>query len=559
MGMDEPKWLRIHDRDLRGFVDPKLRSVVTRDLFENLSERIAAAGGRVVKDSRVRWAGILPMEGGEGLFIKQFKVTDRWQQWKYLVRPSRAAQEWTISQFLRDRGIITPNALGMLEKRRHGMLDACVFVTEAIQGARDLLEFCRHGLDDRADADVKEAILRGLAQTTRKIHDSGLFHRDLHAGNFLLADQASLLLYLVDLHQAQRRRKISKAGRLWNIGQLFHSLDFMVDSEAKALFLSAYQGNDEPLGIDMAGCLERIEAMVRRMIVRRRKSRAKRCLKESTLFTINRRDGLRIFRRREFDENTLMDTLRTHGGRIRTETEKLLKNSPKTIVSVVGAEGGSTRRLYVKEYRHGTMRDWTRGVFRRPKAKKAWVAGNLLFNRDMSPQKPVACVESRRFGFVQKAFLVTESWGEDMELDRYLVGRFEKHPGEESRRFIKALGSWVGSLHREGVYHRDLKTCNILVREKDNGWSFSLIDLEDVSHRARIGKKAILRNLVQINCSVPKSFTYSDRLRFLEAYLRAHPVEMDKKTLVQVVMDWSLNRGIVYVSPHGDVIEDFKE
>ena len=558
MGRDEPKWMHIHDRDLRGFVDPRLTSVLTRDFFENLGERTAAAGGQVVKDSRVRWAATCPTDHGKTLFIKLFRITGRWQRWKYLVRPSRAAQEWTISQFLQDRGIMTPNTLGMLEKRRHGMLDACVFVTEAIQGAQDLLERCRRGCDDKAQPSWKQGILNSLAETTRKIHDIGLFHRDLHAGNFLLTDQEPLSLYLVDLHQAQRRRKLSKANRLWNIGQLFHSLDFMVDDEAKALFLGTYQGQDEPLGMDVGGCLKRIDDMVQRMTIRRRKSRAKRCLKESTLFTVNKRNDLRIFRRREFDEDTLMDTLNGHAGRIRTETDKLLKHSPKTIVSVVDTEGGNTRRLYVKEYRHGTVRDWMRQMFRRPKGKSAWVAGNLLFNRNMSPPKPVAYVESRRYGLVQKGFLVTESWGEDTELDRYLVRRFEKHPGTELQRFIKALGSWVGSLHREGIYHRDLKTCNILVRERPKGWNFSLIDLEDVRHRARIGKQAILRNLVQINCSVPKSFSYADRVRFLEAYLHAHPADLDRKALVQAVMDQSLSRGIVYVSPHGDVIEDFE-
>jgi serine/threonine protein kinase len=242
---------------------------------------------------------------------------------------------------------------------------------------------------------------------------------------------------------------------------------------------------------------------------------------------------------------------------VRCERQKLLKYSPKTIVSLVAANPANGRRVCVKEYRYKGVSDGLRHLFRQPKGRVSWVAGNALFSRGMSPLKPLAYTERRTLGFLREAFFVTESMADSMEMDRYLIRRFETPPGGVLRRFIEQFGLWIGNLHRAGIYHRDLKTCNILVRENRDGWDFSLIDLEDVILGRRVGVEEILRSVVQINCSVPKFFSYGDRMRFLSGYLRAHPALMDKRVFVGQVLEESRKRGIVYVSPEGDVMEEF--
>jgi len=267
---------------------------------------------------------------------------------------------------------------------------------------------------------------------------------------------------------------------------------------------------------------------------------------------------MKIFRRREIGEDDLIAILGAHRGMSRSHREKLLKYSPKTIVSMVSAAPGDGRRVCVKEYRYETISDRLRHLFRPPKGKVSWVAGNVLFSRGISPHKPLAYAERRKLGFLREAFCVTESPADHMELDRYLVRRFEKSPRQDLRRFIRAFGRWIGALHGAGIYHRDLKTCNILVRDNPDGWDFSLIDLEDVIQGERIGIEKIFRNLVQINCSVPKFFSYGDRIRFLKGYLRANPVAMDERAFIRRVLEESRSRGIVYVSPQGVVMEKFE-
>ncbi len=558
MDSKRSQWTRVKEENLRGFIHPGMRPVLTARFFEDLDGQMAVRGGRVLKDSRVRWAATVPVEGEKVLFIKRFRIVGRWQRYKYLIVSSRAMKEWRISQFLLQQGILTPRAVGALERRKRGVLVESFFVAEALGHARDLLDFCEGRLHKANQAERKKQILRLLAKTTREVHDGGLFPRDLHAGNFLVTDDGDLSLYLVDLHQAGKHLRVSRAKRLWNIAQIFNSLDFMLDREAKALFLLAYGRGQAPFSRSLDGSLRRIEGMVRRMVTRRQKSRAKRCLKESGQFTIERRAGLRIFRRREMGEDDVLAILKDHREMVLSRPERLLKYSPKTVVSMVTHAGANGCRVCVKEYRYDPILDRVRNVFRRPKGKVSWVAGNVLFNRGICPSKPLAYAEKRRAGLLQQAFFVTESVADNMEMDRYLIRRFESHPRQGLRGFITQFAGWVGSLHRAGIYHRDLKTCNILVREKPQEWEFSLIDLEDVAQGTRIGIKRILKNLVQINCSVPRFFTYGDRIRFLRGYFEANPVCIDERLLIRRVLEESRRRGIVYVSSQGDVIEEFE-
>ena len=332
----------------------------------------------------------------------------------------------------------------------------------------------------------------------------------------------------------------------------------MLNHEAQKLFLLTYGRGQAPFGRDLDNCLKRVEGMIQKMVKRRQKSRAKRCLKESTLFTIDRRAGLKIFRRREMGENDLIAILEAHREMVHSQREKLLKYSPKTIVSIVNNFGANGLRVCVKEYRYETILDRLRNVFRQPRGKVSWVAGNVLFSRGICPMKPLAYAERRRLRLLQEAYYVTESLADDLEMDRYLIRMFEKHAGQDLRKFIRHFAGWIGFLHRTGIYHRDLKTCNILIREKPGGWSFSLIDLEDVIQGAKIGIEKILRNLVQINCSVPRFFTYGDRIRFLKGYLGANPVAMDERAFIKRVLKESRSRGVVYVSPRGVVMEKFE-
>jgi len=539
MGSRESSWIRVKEGNLRGVINRGLRTVLEGGFLDQLGHQAAVRGGRVIKDSRIRCAATFPVGGGKTIFIKQFRTLGGWQGFKYLIRSSQAMREWLISRFLSQKGILTPKALGMLERGKHGVLKESFFIAEALEEARDILDFCKNRFHGSDRTEEKNQILRLLAKTIRKIHDSGLFHKDFHGGNFLITDKGPLSLYLVDFHQARKQLKVSRAKRLWNIAQIFSVLDFMLDNETKKLFLLTYCQGWTFSGRTLDRCLGKMERMVQKIVKGHQKRRAKKCLKESTLFTIERRAGLKIYRRREMEEHDLMAILEVRREMVHSQREKLLKYLPESSVSTIRDIAVNDRRVCIKEYRYETILDRLRSSFRRPKGKSSWVAGNALFSRGICPLKPLAYVERWKLGLLRKALFVTESLAGDMEMGQYLTRRFARKAGQDLGRFIGQFAGWIGSLHRAGIYHRDLKTCNILVREKPDGWGFSLIDLEDVLQEPKIGTDRILGNLVQINCSVPRFLSYGDRIRFLKGYLRANPLTISEKALIRGVLEES--------------------
>jgi hypothetical protein len=106
-----------------------------------------------------------------------------------------------------------------------------------------------------------------------------------------------------------------------------------------------------------------------------------------------------------------------------------------------------------------------------------------------------------------------------------------------------------------GLYHKDMKTCNILVSENDHSWNFRLLDLEDVVLDKRVTEKKLFRNLLQLNTSTPRAITRMDRMRFFKEYHRLNPIVRNQKILLRRLIEESRKRGLVYVSSQGVVIE----
>jgi hypothetical protein len=105
------------------------------------------------------------------------------------------------------------------------------------------------------------------------------------------------------------------------------------------------------------------------------------------------------------------------------------------------------------------------------------------------------------------------------------------------------------------LYHKDMKTCNILVSEKAETWNFHLLDFEDILLDRGVNRKKLFRNFLQLNTSTPRVMTKVDRYRFFREYLRFNPVVNDPKVFLRGLVDESRRRGLVYVSPQGVVTE----
>jgi hypothetical protein len=78
-------------------------------------------------------------------------------------------------------------------------------------------------------------------------------------------------------------------------------------------------------------------------------------------------------------------------------------------------------------------------------------------------------------------------------------------------------------LHGAAIYHNDLKDANIIAVPVSNGRleTFYLLDLDGVKRFTNLSERHRMKNLVQINRTLGKHLTRSERWCFLNYYLEA--------------------------------------
>jgi serine/threonine protein kinase len=279
-------------------------------------------------------------------------------------------------------------------------------------------------------------------------------------------------------------------------------------------------------------------------------SRTKRCLKQRTEFTVEREKGIRYFHRRDFPLDRLKRVIEHHKNLVREKPFSLVKYSPEVIVSILYDEG---ERICLKQFCYPSFWGRMKEHFRRSKGLKSWVAANGVRARGLPSLKSLALVERKNWGGLEESFFVMEALANDQEMDRYILKGFNDL--NKKRLFIKTFARWLDGLHKMSLYHKDMKTCNILVSEREGTWNFHLLDFEDLLLGKKVNRRKLFRNFLQLNTSTPKVMTQVDRFRFFREYLRLNPILKGQKNFLQRLVKESRRRGLVYVSPQGVVME----
>ena len=545
--------VRLSVKGFKGFVREDLRDSFPSDFLGDMEAAVCKAGGRIIKVSSAKWVALLPGPSGHAFFVKKFRVKNWKERLRYLLLPSKAMKEWNVSLGFRTKGVRIPAPVGVMERRRWGFLKESLYISEAIEDTQTLMDFFveRFGGGDLEGREDKRGIVRLLGDTVRRFHDGGLFHADLQAGNFLIKKREDRELYVIDLHRARVRKNLSGRQRLWDIAKFFYSLNSMLDQGDKEIFLQAYGGNGKPFET-LKPFFMSVERVIDKIKRRHQKSRAKKCLRESTHFIAQQWKGYRLYRIRDSSPKALMELIDAHREIARDSPSRLLRNSPHIVVSMVEIPHGSGRRTCVKQYRYVTAWSKIKQCFGYSKAKGSWIAANELFRQEISDLKPLAYVEKVCVGFLKESFFIMESPTDYLKMDRYLNKSFGNGRSgylvSKERAFIQQLARWIGFLHQSGIFHSELKTCNILVRERAGRWDFGFFDLDGVRLCTKVDYQRVLRNLVQINCSVPGFFSYGARVRFLRWYLQTYPIALQKRDLISTILEESRKHGVVWDS-----------
>ncbi len=523
---------------MKGWIREEIFDLLPSSFFEDPRSFVQESGGEMLKDSKHRWAGIFLLPYDRRIFLKMDRTKGWLEVLKYSFLPSKGRKEWFLAHQLQKKGLSIPKPLGWMERIQRGWVKESYYLSEAVGNGFSLIDL----LQSKEDVPIET-----LVKTVKKYHNAGLFHKDLHAGNFLWDGES---FFITDLHRAKILPSLPLDKRLWNLAQWFHSLKSIWNEKEFLNFFKKYFEEKSLNPQKEKELFQRILSMVLRLERRHFKSRTKRCLKESTEFSVQREGRITYYHRRDFPLALLMNKIDEHLSLSKETPDDLIKDGSGVAISILKERDN---KIMVKELLPVGFWGRFKELFRHSKGRKAWVNGNGLIVRRMATLKPLGTVEERGLFGLKRSFFLMEVLEKGQELDRYLWNGFEDFP--EKKRFIKAFTEWLARLHQLNIYHRDLKACNILISKNGDHWNFHLLDLEDVRLDRKVKEKELFKNFLQLNTSIPRTIPKTDRLRFLREYLRLNPILRYNKNWILHLIKKSKERGIVYVTPQGVVEE----
>lgn len=453
-----------------------------------------------VHERSVRSVYRLDSDGVPEYFVKIYEPRSLPSKLRNLFRP-RTLYEADMLKHLKDSGLYVP------EVHDHICLKASsALITKAVHPCRPL-----HELDRDAQADI-------MIETAVKLLNKGFYFSDLHLGNIVLDDYSRP--YLLDAYEVTKCRVITRRHIISLFSQILAVYD--VKDEEIDHALKRLGGRH-----DLDGILEEIRKKAlnsRRHYVGKL---VKRCMGPGIFTREITGENYRayVFMRDYID---LEGLLGRHERNI-AERKNVLKYQKKTQLSEVDG-------YCIKTYK-------------RPRplcleyALRSWKGLLTLYFNGIGVADPVAV------GVFQdrSSVLVTRMLNYP-DLDIFLHASFNDLDFKDRAGIISSFGEMIGSMHALNIYHADLKACNIKIDTRD--LRFYLLDTDRIEQGRCLGYTKRLKNLVQINTSIPLHISAGMRMRFLRSYARY--TGDDPRNLFRDVWRLSSGREILYCTPEGD-------
>ena len=507
-----------------------MRDDLDERVLENLYSRLEAFSAdpefSVIKNNTVRT--VLFYDSGR-ILVKLYKKGSLFQKIKHLAIPSKARSEWQNLKHFNQKGLPCPAPLAFSERKQFGLLEESYLLIKAIPSAFPLNEYFENTV---LDPEPRMALILSLSRLIRELHTNHIFYRDLHAGNILIREnpESGCELFFIDLHRAAFPNKISVRMKVKDIAQFFNSISF--SGEEQFLFLKEYLEKDNE---NLELFLHKIVLKQNRLKNTRIKSRSKRCLKNSSVFETQKNSRETYHGRRDFGREQTDQVLDLHTLNRDKNDGTLIKRSEKSIITIIERAGKAP--LCIKENRFVNLLYALKNLFRRSRAMKSWIAANGLKVRGIDTPLPLAVIEKRSGPFVKESYMITCFMKNAKEANDYIT--IFKDPAQKKNKpaFIKAFAAAFKKLHDQGIYHADLKSNNILIKESDDPhWKFYFVDLDRVFFKKAISFYQRANNLAQLNASISALMTAKDRLKFFYFYAKDTHLYTNRKKYYQKIL-----------------------
>jgi tRNA A-37 threonylcarbamoyl transferase component Bud32 len=557
--------------DTRWEVLPECRDRLLGPDGLRLAEWLCAGLARVVKHGPFRTVYRVALPGLR-FYLKHYRLPDVRSWLRQLVRPSKGRLEYRRALAVAARQIPTAEPLALGERAGRLPPGDSFLITRSLDDTEPLntfLETTFPRLEACRQPRVRQRLAGELGRLLARMHDAGLAHHDLHAGNLLVRlDGDRPDLYVIDLHAARLGRPLtwrasranlvllnrwfvlraSRADRLrfWRAycrarqGEKWHTGE--ADGERQKWFLPL---SPFPLFPSLRDLARDLEARTWESNHRFWQSRDRRCRATNKYYRRVRSGVASGYAVADLAAAALAGLLADPDEPFRRPGTVLLKDGRSSTVAELDLPvAGVPRRVIYKRFRVRAWSDPWLALVRPSAALRSWVRGHGLRERGLPTPRPLAVFHRRRHGLPGEGYLVTEKVPAAVDLRRFVAGLDRLTPADRRdrlRALIDQVARLVRELHRRRLSHRDLKAANVLVSTSQSpaqaaaaqpptlncvpaarGAELWLIDLVGVTCRRKLTRARRVQNLARLHASFLQhaGLTRTDKLRFLRAYLQ---------------------------------------
>ena len=204
------------------------------------SQLIHGSAFEPLKQSPRTVAGFTVVDGTR-VFIKRVSEGGWPKGWLLRLRGSRARRVLRGAAILKAAGFACPEPLAAAEARVLGAVRASYVISEALGDARIMSAVVLAG--GRRTFRRRRQILAAVAIEIRRLHDAGIYTRDLQETNLMITEEGdNWKVHFVDLEDFRRDRAVSEKHRLLNLVHLDRTMGRSVPRTQRLRFLYRYLG-----------------------------------------------------------------------------------------------------------------------------------------------------------------------------------------------------------------------------------------------------------------------------------------------------------------------------
>jgi len=109
---------------------------------------------------------------------------------------------------------------------------------------------------------------------------------------------------------------------------------------------------------------------------------------------------------------------------------------------------------------------------RKSKAYKSYFNAIRLEELDVNTPSPIGFIEFYRNGFFKESYFLSKHHPYD-----FTMADVRDNNPSDKKEILEAFSKFTYELHQKGVWHVDYSGGNILINKTDNGYDFSLVDI----------------------------------------------------------------------------------